>query len=69
LDLGYPDHLAQILEIDITISAHNKSALMSRNIDEYSLLNFKYNFSFTLWKDVFDENDAELLKCIYKIFL
>jgi hypothetical protein len=60
LDLGYSDHLAQILEINITISAHNKYAHMSRNIDEYSLLNFNYNLSFELWKDVFDENDASI---------
>jgi hypothetical protein len=60
LDLGYSGHLAQILEIDITISAHNKYAYMSRNIDEFSLLNFNYILNFELWKNVFDENDATI---------
>jgi hypothetical protein len=33
---------------------------MLRNIDEYSLLNFNYNRIFELWKDVFDENEANI---------
>ena len=59
---GTSDHDAQLILIhDITMLSYPRGSWKTRKIDELSLLNFNYNLSFELWKDVFDEGDVNVM--------
>jgi hypothetical protein len=68
---GISDNDSQLLLIhDITIFSHSKRSRIIRKIDEISLLNFNLSLSTKQWKEIFDENEVNIMFNTYlNIFL
>jgi hypothetical protein len=56
------DHDAQLILIhDIILPIPPKGCWMTRKFDRSSLADFIYKLSFEIWKDVFEENDVNVM--------
>jgi hypothetical protein len=59
---GTSDHDAQLILIhDITLPFFPKCLWKTRKTDKLSLADFNYNLSFEVWKEVFEENDVNVM--------
>jgi hypothetical protein len=59
---GISDHDAQLILIhDITLPFLPKGYWKTRKIDKCSLADFNYKLSFEIWKEVFEENDVNVI--------
>jgi hypothetical protein len=59
---GISDHDAQLVMIhDITLPIPPKVSWITRKTDKYSLTDFNYRLSFEMWREVFEENDVNIM--------
>jgi hypothetical protein len=59
---GLSDHDAQLVMMrDIMLPIPLKACWTTRKIDKCSLTDFNYRLSFEMWKEVFDENDINIM--------
>jgi hypothetical protein len=67
---GLSDHNAQLLKIkDINLQTVNRRSYSIRNIDKYSMEEFKIRLSCESWDSMFSNNDNMDVDSLFNIFL
>jgi hypothetical protein len=67
---GLSDHDAQLLTIkDINLQTVNKHSYSVRNINKYSMEEFKIRLSYESWDSIFGNNDNMDVDSLFNIFL
>ncbi|XP_033609318.1 uncharacterized protein LOC117282711 isoform X2 [Cryptotermes secundus] len=57
--IGLSDHDAQVIKLEnILMSKKMNEVKTMRNIDKYSINDFKFKLSYETWDDIFNENDV-----------